>query len=227
MKKLRLLIFICLFCVGCEAKYELYVNQDLSVTENMTGLETDTFYNNYYNSTKERVIGFMSETKNEYINEIGYSKEIVDENNLTGAKFSKTFSSLEEYFEKSQAYTQFYDTWDYSIRNGIVTISLENQLLRNEDSITRYVIDNCNVSITLPFKVKKSNADFVDMETNTYTWELNDKEGKDIYIKFDTTQEANYKESNYISYLIIMGVIIFLIAVIFVIYNKNKVNNEV
>ena len=183
MKKL-ILIVICLFCIGCEARYELTINGDLSVTEKMTGLETDTFYNQYPKSTKERVIGFMTETSDEYLNEVGYIKEIVTEDNLTGAMVSKDFSSLEEYFEKSQAYTQFYDKWEHNIKNGVVTLSLKNQLLRNEDSIERYVIDNCDVSITLPFKVNKNNADLIDESTNTYIWKLNDSEGKDIYIQF-------------------------------------------
>lgn len=227
MKRIILLISICLFCIGCEAKYELYINEDLSVTENITGLEDDDFYNNYYNSTKERVIDFMTDTKEEYLNEIGYSKEIVTENYLTGAMMSKTFSTIEEYFEKSEAYTQFYDEWDHSIKNGVVTISLKNQLLRNDDSIERYVIDNCDVSITLPFKVRKSNADLVDRSTNTYTWNLNDHDSKDIYIKFDTKKRFDEKESNVIFYLVIVCVVTCVAAIIYSMYKKNKINNEV
>ena len=227
MKKIMILVFICLFCIGCEARYELNINEDLTVTENITGLETDTFYNQYYKSTKERVIDFMSDTKDEYLDEVGYSKEIVTEDKLTGAKFSKTFSTLEEFFEKSEAYTQFYEEWNYSIKNGVVTIRLENQLLRNEDSIERYVVENCNVSITLPFKVNKNNADSVNKSTNTYIWNLNDIEGKDIYIKFDINKKADYKESNYSTYLILGGLVIGIIIFIYIIYNKNKLNNEV
>lgn len=226
MKKL-ILIVICLFCIGCEARYELTINRDLSVTEKMTGLETDTFYNQYPKSTKERVIGFMTETSDEYLNEVGYIKEIVTEDNLTGAMVSKDFSSLEEYFEKSQAYTQFYDKWEHNIKNGVVTLSLKNQLLRNEDSIERYVIDNCDVSITLPFKVNKNNADLIDESTNTYIWKLNDSEGKDIYIQFDTKKTAEYKDKNYSIYIIIGLLIIGIVALVYNIYNKNKLNNEI
>ena len=227
MKKI-ILVLVCLFCIGCEAKYNLIINEDLSVNETMTGLETESFYNQYPRSTKERVIDFMSETNDEYLNEEGYLKEIVTEDSLTGAAFSKKFSSIEEYFEKSQAYTQFYDDWEHTIKNGIVTISLKDQLLRNEDSIERYVIDECNVSITLPFKVKKSNADEIDEETNTYIWNLNDSEGKDIYIKFDTTKKSSYKENNdYIVYIIgiIFVAVVFVLA--YTIYTNNKKNNEI
>lgn len=225
MKKKIILIFVCLFCIGCEARYELTINEDLTVTESITGLETDTFYNQYYKSTKERVIDFMSETKDEYLNEVGYTKEIVTDNNLTGAKFNKTFSSLKEYFEKSKAYTQFYNDWDYDVKNEVVTINLKNQLLRNEDSIERYVIDNCYVSITLPFYVKDNNADLIN--GNTYTWNLNDTEGKDIYIKFNTSKKNNYKETNYTSYILLGVLIIGISIVTYIIYNKNKKNNEV
>lgn len=226
-KNVIMIILICLFCIGCDAKYELNINEDLTVTENITGLETDTFYNQYSKSTKERVIDFMTDTKEEYLNEIGYTKEIVTEDKLTGAMVSKTFSSIEEYFDKSKAYTQFYENWEHSIKNGIVTIRLKNQLLRNEDSIERYVIDNCDISITLPFKVKKSNADLIFEETNTYTWELNDKESKDIYIQFDTTKTYEYESKNYISYIIIVILTIGVLIVIYNFYIKNKINNEI
>lgn len=226
MKKI-ILIFICLFCIGCEARYELKINEDLSVNESITGLETEEFYSNYPKSTKERVISFMSETKDEYLNEIGYSKDIVTEGNLTGALFSKRFGSLKEYFTQSQAYKQFYDGWDYSINDGIVIIELNNQLLRNEDSIERYVIDNCDVSITLPFKVRRSNADSVNKKTNTYTWNLNDKESKDIYIKFDTKQEAKYIDKKYIGYILIIGLIIGVFYLIYYVYDKREQNNRI
>lgn len=227
MKKVIILIFICLFCIGCEAKYELTINEDLTVDENITGLEDNEFFGKYYKSTKERVVGFLTETVDDYLNELGYVKTFIDEGDLAGALVSKKFSSIEEYFEKSQSYTQFYDDWDYSIKNRIVTISLKDQLLRNEDSIDRYVIDTCEVSITLPFKVKKSNASHIDKNTNTYTWNLNDKEAKDIYIKFDTTKKASYDNSNYLSYTIIIIVLIAITVLVYYIYDKNKLNNEI
>lgn len=227
MKKIIILVFMCLFCVGCQAKYQITINDDLTVNEDITGLEDESFYDNYYKSTKERVISFMTETKDEYLNEIGYSKQIVSYGDLTGALFSHKFSSIEEYFEKSEAYTQFYDKWHHEIKDGVVTISLENQLLRNEDSIERYVIDECEVSITLPFKVKKSNADSVNKNTNTYTWNLTDDESKDIYIKFDTNKIATNKENKYIDYLIIGVIFIVIGFVITVIYKKSKLNNSI
>ena len=228
MKRI-ILIFLCLFCLGCEAKYELVINEDLSVKESITGLEDENFYDQYYKSTKERVIDFMSDTKDEYLEEIGYSKQIVTENDLTGALFVKEFSSLEEYFKRSLAYTQFYENIDYKINNGVVEINLNNQLLENEDSIERYVIDNCNISIVLPFKVKTNNADFIDKKTNTYTWELNNETGKNIQIKFDTKKIYEYKETNtdYVSYLLIIVLITGMLYLIYYIYNKNKLNNKI
>ena len=227
MKKILILVFMCLLCVGCQAKYEIIINDDLTVNENITGLEDEAFYNNYYKSTKERVISFMSETKDEYLNSIGYSKQIVNYSDLTGALFSHKFLSIEEYFAKSEAYTQFYDEWNYEIKDGIVTISLENQLLRNEDSLDRYVIDECEVSIKLPYKVKKNNADSINKKTNTYTWNLTDDKSKDIYIKFDTNKIAKYKENKYTDYLVIGGIFIIIGIIISVIYKKNKENNSI
>lgn len=227
MKKLIILIVLSFFCFGCEARYQLTINEDLSVEEEIVGLETESFYENYPKSTKARVIDFITEKKDEYLNEVGYSKKIVVEEDLTGAIASKKFSSLEEYFEQSKAYTQFYENWEHSIENGVVTLKMQDQLLRNENSIERYVIDNCTVSITLPFKVKKSNADNVDKKSNTYTWDLDDQSAKDIYIKFDSKNKYVYKENNYIKYIFLVIGLIAIISIVYIIYNKNKQNNKI
>lgn len=229
MKKIILLVFICVFCFGCKARYELQINEDLTVNENITGLETDTFYNQYYKSTKERVINSIMYMDNEYLNNVGYSKKIVNEDNLTGATVNKKFNSLEEYFELSKAYTQFYENFDYKINNGVVTIDLKDQLLINYDSIERYAIDSCDVVITLPFKVKKSNADYINKETNTYIWNLNGDSQKDIYIKFDTKMGADLKDNSIsiISFVIVGIAVIVITGIIYFIYDKNKKSNEI
>lgn len=227
MKKIIIIIILSLCCFGCKAKYQLTINEDLSVLEEIVGLESDSFYENYPKSTKSRVIDFIIETKKDYLNEVGYSKKNIIEDELTGAKVNKKFTTLEEYFEKSKAYTQFYDSWVHKIENGIVTIDLQNQLLRNENSIERYLIDECDVIITLPFKVIRSNADSIDKKTNTYTWNLNDQTQKKIYLKFDSQQFYVYKESKYTKYGIIIAFVILIIIISYLIYKKNKKNNKI
>ena len=63
MKKNALLIMILLFLVGCEARYNITINEDLTVDESIVGLENNEFYERYYNSSKERVINFVISLK--------------------------------------------------------------------------------------------------------------------------------------------------------------------
>ena len=69
MKKKIILILLLFLCFGCKAKYNILINPDLSVEENIIGLENEEFYERYYKSTKERVINFVVYTVNDYLEE--------------------------------------------------------------------------------------------------------------------------------------------------------------
>lgn len=225
MKKIFILCVLSLLLFGCKAEYSIKINEDLSVDETIIGLEDEEFYSKYYKSTKDRVIDIVTIRNEEYLKKFNYTKEKVVEGVYTGAKATTTFSDLQSYFNSSEAYKQFYSEWKHSIENGIVTIELKDKFEKNGNCLDRYIIDNCDVSISLPFKVVKNNADNYDKNTNTYTWYIDIDEPKDIYIKFDTTKVA--KDMSYITYIGIGSIFIVAVFILIKVYiNKSEKANK-
>ncbi len=227
MKKFIFILFSFLLVTGCTAHYELKINDDLSVEESITGLEDDEFYNQYYNSKKERVADFVMATQMEYLTNNGFEIEKHYQDLLYGATVSKKYNTLEEFYDTSIAYKQFYKTFNLTNKNGIVDISLDDKLNRNSQDPTRYVIDEGSISIVLPFKVLEHNADEVNSDKNIYIWYINSSNDKTIHIKFDSTKKNN--NLNYIFILVIgLAVIVTLVSIVIVrIYNNKQKEKDI
>lgn len=222
MKKIILLVIFVFLCFGCEARYNITINEDLTVEESIVGLEDEAFYNKYNKSTKDRIMDFVIATKEEYLNKNDFDKEKVIEEKLTGLRVSKKYNSIDEYFEKSIAYEQFYENFKHEIKGDIITINLDEKLDKNGNSLNRYVVDKGEVSLILPFKVVKHNADKV--ENKTYIWSVNSSNDKNINISFDISKKAG--EHKLATYLIIATILFALVLVMLFVRNKRKNSNR-
>ena len=225
MKKYIMLSMIILLCFGCKAKYNIVINKDLSVNEKIVALEDENFYKEYYNSSKERVIKFALSSALDYLNKNNYTRNVVEYDDYAGAVVETTFDSIKDYFERSKASEQLYKNNNSSINGKNVKIDLKEILPKNNNVVDRYSIDECEVTIELPFKVIKNNADKVDKKKNKYSWNLKTGEEKDIYIEFNTNSYVNVidKVSNY--FLIILPIFVLLIIIIF--YKKKRKSNKI
>lgn len=217
MKKLVYLLLILIFISGCTATYELTINDDLSIDETIIGLESENFYNQFYDS-KRKVADKVKSIFNEYINQNEYVISDIEKDNLYGLSISKHYSNYKEYLEKSIAYIPYFNSLDIIEDNNKITISLKDKI--NDDSFSnRYIVNEGKISIIVPFKVIKHNADSYDRLTNKYTWnfDLTDKTKSNIYIEFDKKILVNN------IYLYVIGLsIALLIAFILLIYFIKK-----
>ena len=225
MKKYIMLFMIILLCFGCKAKYNIVINKDLSVNEKIVALEDEEFYKRYYNSSKERVIKFAAYSSLDYLNKNNYTRNIVEYDDYAGAVVETTFDSIKDYFERSKAHEQLYKNNNSSIDGKNVKIDLTEILPKNNNVVGRYSIDECEVTIELPFKVVKNNADKVDKKKNKYKWNLNTSEEKNIYIEFNTNSYAKGFEENNYYFIIIIPIIGLLVCGI--IYIKKKKRNKI
>lgn len=216
MKKYLVIILLVFFCFGCEANYKLEINKDLSVSESIIGLEDDDFYSHYNGRSKDWVIEAILWNVREEINSNNYKIESVSEDDLYGSQIYKTYSNIDEYFNSSTAYLQLYDTFNHSNDDGIITIELKDKLPINNDSLTRFKIDSAKISIKVPFKVLENNADSFDKNTNTYTWNINADDSKEIYIKFDSKDYIGNVRNIYlligIGVLVLSGIVFMIVA---------------
>lgn len=217
MKKIVLFFLAIIFISGCKARYQLKINEDLTVEETIVGLEDESFYNNYYNSKKSRVVDFVMSTKIDYLKSENYKIEKKYEDIMYGATVSKIFNSLDEYSEKSIAYKQFYNSLIINKDNGIVEISLNEKLPKNSQDNNRYFVDEGEIELIIPFKVIEHNADKYDKDTKKYTWNVNSSNDKTIYIKFDSKKKI--KTSNY-DIIFISGLGLIVILAIYLVVKK-------
>ena len=222
MKKLFIIVLLSL-CIACTGKYNLKINNDLSVEEKVTGLEDDNFYDGYYNSSRNRVVDFASSMFKEEINNKGYSFSIVSEGSLYGGQAKKNYANIDDYFSNSNVYEQYFENWDVKNNNGIITISLNKKKVGNGTGIDRAVVNDGTVSISLPFMVLSHNADRVN--GNIYTWNIDSYKGDKIYIKFDSKKLSN-SSINIVIPIVVFSIIVFIIILITVVFLKRKNNSN-
>lgn len=222
MKKIYIL-FIILFilvCTGCKAEYNLVINEDLTVSEEVFALEDDEFFNEYPKSSISRVIELVMSMGKEYLDDNNYNVEkIIDEE--SGVKITNEFNSFDEYHKMSKFYTQLFNDIEYKKEGNVIELILEGEISQKSNIIERYSIDEAVINVKIPFLVVSNNADKYDSKTNTYTWFIDEKTNyKKIFINFDTSKKYfNYKK---IIYICITFVLVILVATF--IYMRKKIN---
>lgn len=230
MNRKLYLIFICLLilCSGCTADYTLTINEDFTVKESFTAMETAEFYNEYKNSSVQKVIGFILEPNLEYLNENGYQVDQVINKKDAGAKIEKTYDSIDEFKRDSKLPNQIASNWSYVDNGDTVTLTIKGALNQDEqDQDGRYVIDEARVKIVVPFEVINHNAD--SNNDNTYTWDFDAKSGeKEIAITFNKMKKVDKgEEPPYIIFGIIVVIVLILGIVIYSIIQGNKNRNDI
>ena len=223
MKKIFCLIIFAFVFSGCTARYELVINDDLSFYEKIIGLEGDKFYNLFHSSKGDVANSVMSPYRS-YILEQNYSINEVNEDNLYGLSLEKKYLDYVDYSNNFKDYVPYYKFFNISEDNGIFTISLNNKIIDDNFS-NRYIIDDGEIIITLPFKVIDENADKYDSKTNSYIWNFNLSDDNDIYIKFDSSSKESNKYSNIIVIVLLLLIIIFCFA-LFIFYRKKSLNKD-
>lgn len=223
-KKFVFIVFIIILCSGCRAEYNLTINDDLSVEENVLATEDSEFFEEYEKSSMGRVVGFILEPYLNTLNENSYTTNSYITNSRSGATIMKKFNSIEEYANSNLFSSQYAENVNYSKDGNEITLSVKGNFSKAEQDQTRFPIDEAAISIKLPFKVIENNADKVDGDVYTWIFTENDTQEREIKIIFDKSKIK--KDINYWYVGIVIGIIILLI-VLFMVYNKirSKRNN--
>lgn len=231
MKRIKkiVLLFIILIVSGCSVEYNLTINRDSSVNEKVVAkeytnrLKTNTGLDeksavNYLYSVFER--GNLK-TNMSYISKDG----------ATIATVTGSHNSLEDYAENFNS--DVFDRVQVDEDGDLVTLTIEQTTELGKDSSMSLIYDEIEVNISVPFKVKKSNAD--SSRNGTYTWNITKGDLKTITI---TYEKNSYKDEQKITIggwtfniryeFIALFIIALIVAIIFVIvFIKNKKNNKV
>jgi len=201
MKKIKylLLIIIVLLFSGCSGNYDLTLNKDLSVSE-----ELDIYVINK-SDAYDRTYQLLEEAG---ISEDNYDIVVIDDK--IRITYKQEYESFEDYYLSSNLYKMFFENIEYKKDNKGLSINTESIFKLNDENnhniINSYNIEDFNINIKSPFKVNKSNADVV--KDNTYTWTLN---SNDNYKKISI--DYSYRNNNSISIvmLVLIGIASFIL----------------
>lgn len=217
MKKVKyiLMLFIIILLSGCSGTYNLTINKDFSVNENLK-LKVDR-----NDETYDRTINLF---KNNKISKKKYKVSVTKKN--VEIKYNEKYNSIEEYILNSKLYHQFFDRIDYTYKDGKLKISGNSLLYLQKNSSENIINDNnislIQININSPFYVEQSNADSTN--DKTLTWNL-DKETRNKDVNMILNVE---KSRNNIREVLLLGSLITIIlgSVIVLIlrfYNSKKI----
>ena len=215
MKKFRIIILLLLvlFLSGCSGTYNIKINNDLSVDEDLE-ISIENQNEDVFDTTKKLFSN----------NNISAKKyKVTASSNVVSISYKEKYKSIEDYILNSKLYHQLYDNINYSFVDGIINLKTTGKMYLTDDN-NNYIFNNYDISLLqinleVPFKILDNNAD-IDSE-DTLSWTLNkDTREKDINVKLDVIgSRSNYKE------IIILSIVFLILAgtaVVFIIRFRNE-----
>ena len=235
MKKI-IIMLIPFLLTGCaRVTYDLKIEKDMKVVENVNMSATKEYFDNYYMNLPITIIkrAYENDVTMSYLKNNNYFVELREYNYPFPSIFaSKKYNSLEEYVTNTVYKGQSFEEIFVEQNDDLVTLKTKNFIKylpddSNGDIDYRFPISKLSVNITLPFVVNESNADKIEKSTNTYIWYINeDTEEKEINITFDKNKIYIYNFSLYISIIVIIIVTTVLVIYVVKTVTKNKKNNS-
>lgn len=236
MNKKTITLILSLFLLtGCTINYDVTINKDLTVVENMEILGDDRF-----KIGSEYTVDTMYETLKETYSELHQDEDLDNIKKYSSSgnmaiSSNKTYKNLEDFAQSKYIKKIYVDGLKIAKEKNLITISSDNNLdnfwLFVDGMEEEPIVTKLEVKIKVPYVVTKNNADQVDNKTNTYTWTYDFRDySKRINLEFD--KNRIFKTG--IDYLKIIKYILYIIGLSllgYIIYRviklKNKKNNKI
>lgn len=231
IKKVLIILFFVIMISGCKVNYELKINKDLSVNEKVTASENTNRMKSRTNLDIDQSVSYLYKIyKTDYMSDNGYS--VTSANNTTSAIVNNVYNSIEDY--SSNFNTDIFEEKIVSNDKNHIRLEFEQYGLINTKASNRYVYDEIEVEIEVPFEVIKHNAD--RSVNNRYVWvvKADEEEYKNIMIEFDGNRPKNSAAIKFgdqafsigYEYLFIVAAVVAVAILIAVVYYRNKKNNR-
>ena len=221
MKKIVILIIMLFLVTGCAVKYDVTINEDLSIVEEAKLTGTTDFFANYYKTTKTNVLKSFIEIYQDILDEKNYQYELKEEE-TPYVLVNKKYNTINEYIDSSILFNEYFDEIKYTEDGKIKRLETIGFRPNDPDNSERFNVKSLEITITCPYKVKNHNAKKFDKQTNTFYYELNEENNKIIF-EFDSESKFNPNED--LIMIIIIGALIIVGCWIVLIY-LNKKNNK-
>ena len=189
MKKFKILFlfFVAIILTGCSGVYNITINEDLTVTEDVS-LSLDK-----QDGTYDKALELIKEYG---VDEEDYSIE--DARDIIKIKFIKRFESVEEYIVKSKLYHELFpeikllndDRKMTLVADGIFYANAE----KKENVVDSFNIELLKINFDTPLNIISENAD--EITDGIYTWSIkNGDNAKKIKVELSTAAVSNKYKS--------------------------------
>jgi len=205
MKKIKIvfLALIILLVTGCAGTYNLTINEDLSVKENLSvnfsGEE----------SSYDKINDLL---RRENVKEDEYT--LTTEGYNLKLDYNHEYTDIEDYLLNSLLYKQLFDSISYDSDNKEVALSAGNIFNLSTSKLNNsYNIKNLQINVTTPLDVIEENADMIN--ENTYSWTL-DNTTKEKYMYLTFSKGSNLLNKGTTIVLCVMVVAVAISAIIMI-----------
>ena len=224
IKYLFLILVIMLFS-GCTVKYNLNIDNDLSVTEKVEAIEQESVVKTTTGMKGDKAVNYLYDIFKRDEIDINLSSKIEGKNVIGIA--SAAYDTIDEYADSFTS--DIFEEADLSKSDNIYSLSFKQSEKLSSKLSNAPMYDKVEVNITLPYKVISHNADKVYKDT--YTWYLEkDQELRTLKIKFNTSSRKGYIDFFNLnikySYIVLTIFIVIIISIVTVVYINNKKNNR-
>lgn len=228
MKKILILIPLIFLVTGCRVNYNLEINKDLTVTEQVKMTESPDYFENRYKELPKTVIDSIlnSGSRKQILLDNDYDISDTKMNSYPAILATKTYNSLENYSKNTIFKDEFFKSFNIKENDNQITFEATDLVEYDSENVDLYDVAGCTISIKVPFVVTNSNADKHNRVTNTYTWTLSSENPKEIKITFAKNKLYVYNILTYISIFIIIVIILVIFIVVLRMNKKNKMNNN-
>lgn len=220
MKKIVVLLASIFLITGCSVKYNIIINEDLSLAEEASLTGTPDFFAKYYKTTKINVIKSYLDIYETILEENNYKYEL-KEDSTPYVDVKKTYKSVSDFTENSILFNDYFDEVKYSENGNIKKLeTIGYREVNPDDNEDRFYVSELEISIKCPYKVVNHNAKKVDKKTNTYYYDL--VQDEKLLLEYDTSSKYNPNSELIRTLLICLIAVIGIWITVVYLIKKNK-----
>ena len=223
MKKNIFLLLILFLLTGCSCNYNVSINKDLTIDEEVTIYGTNRLYNAYYKTNKADVLLENLENYLEEIKENNYEYSLIEEGE-PHIIITKKYQDIENYLNNSKFFNDYFDEISYNKEGNIVKIETVGFNPNEEDNPDRFYVEDAIININVAYEVDNVNTEDVDDRTNTFRYYLKEEDNDfKILINYDISKKFNPHKKNMIYIVGAILVIVITWVTLFFINRKKKI----
>ena len=233
MKQIKsiLILSIVFILSGCTINYNVEINEDKSIKENIEVFVPAGIINMYYDDNIEGYYNDMYDTYKEEYEFTDYEKNINSSRANSHIKLDKSYCDIYSYFNSKHFNVLFENVNIQNINDEYIVKLSGYKDMFNTYEDPNFSVEPFNITLKSKYIIKESNADIKNFLTGTYIWNF-DKTIEDKTIEFTISDKTNYFSKIFGNKILFYSMLIIIIIVVgLIVYgvlnNRLKKVNEI